>query len=98
MSHKPRSPFTICLFKKEAEAAVCLGIDFSTVNVEALRNGRLHLRHGTGCVGGDITRNPVASVHYERPFIHSGLGRGDEVLVADPAGPGGVDEGVGVEY
>lgn len=97
MPHKPCSPFTICLFEEETKPAVCLGIDLGPVNVEPLRDGRLHLRDSTGGVGCDITRNAVASVHDERAFIHPGLGRGNEVLVTDPAGPGGVDEGVGVE-
>ncbi|RDW76326.1 putative pentafunctional AROM polypeptide [Aspergillus mulundensis] len=100
--HVPRSPagrprFRIDLLEEEAEPAIGLGIDLDAVDHEALRDGRLELGDGARGVGRDVAREPVAAVHDERALVHACFRPRDEVSVVQAAGPGRVDDGVGVE-
>lgn len=99
MANESSQPSPIrLLLKKEAEAAVALGVNVASFNGEALRYGRFHLRDGTGRVSINVGGRAVDAVHDEGAVVHSGFRAFYEAFVVCPPGPGGVDVGVGVEY
>lgn len=98
MPHVPRTPLAvISLDPEETEAAVTLGVRFTSIQVEALRDGGLHLGDGTSSFAVDVGADAMAAVHDEGTVVHPLLGCRDEVEVVRPAGPGGVNVCVGVE-
>ena len=106
MPHKPSSPFSLlntaflrrpCLLPEETEAAVRLGVSLTPVDIEALRDRRLHLGGGTRGLGVDVRSSPLAAVHDPATGVHIGLTRGDEVAEGSASGPRGVDDHVVVE-
>ncbi len=99
MAHQLGAPLTTFghFDPEEAEAAIALGVDLAAVDVESLRDGRLHLGHGARRLGVDVGADPVASVHDERALVHARLRRRDEVQVVRPPRPCRVNVRVGVE-
>lgn len=97
MAHKHGLPLILHLDPEEAEAAITLGVGFHPVEVEALRDGRLHLGHRARRRAVDVRADAVAPVHDERPGVHASFRRRDEVEVVRPTRPGRVDVGVRME-
>jgi hypothetical protein len=97
MANEPRPPYIIHFYKEKAEPAVGFDVEIDVVVHKALCNCCFELgdcaRAGWVYVGGAA----VAAVHDEGALVHAGFGGRDEVFVGYPAGPGGVDVGIGVE-
>lgn len=74
MPHVPGLPLPLlCLEPKEAESAVALGIGFGAIEVEALRDRRLHLGHRARGLGVDVGADPVTAMHDEGARVHATL-------------------------
>lgn len=102
MPHEPSPPLSVVivlffLLPEEAEPTVRLHVDLALVQHKALRDGGLHLRHGTGGGGLDVSGGAVDAVHDEGTAVHAGLGGADEVLVEGATSPGGIYVCIGVE-
>ena len=92
MSHIPGAPFTgFSLDPKEAEPAVTLRISLTSVQIESLGNGGLHLGHSTGRVEIDITSDSVTAMHDEGTVVHALLRGCDEIEMMRSSRPCRVD-------
>lgn len=98
MTHILGPPLTLEFFgPKEAESTVALGVDFTAIDHEALRDSGFHLGGSAAGLGIDISTDAMAAVHDKDAVVHAFLRRGDEVEVMSPTCPGGVDVRVWVE-
>ena len=73
---------------KEDEAAVAFHVELDTIEIEALRDGGLHLADRTRGGGVQIDEGAVFAVHYKVAVSTPTFGYFDEVVDAEAAGPG----------
>lgn len=74
MPDKLGTPFTILGSEpEEAETAITLSVNFTTIKLESLRYRSFHFRYGTSCFSIDICANSMATMHNEGAFVHPSL-------------------------
>ena len=89
MSYKSCTPLSYpdignpvrALLPEEAKTAVRFSIDFASIDLEALSNDGLQLRHSTRCFTIDVRAGTIAAMHYEGSIVHTNLGKLEEVSV-----------------
>lgn len=82
MPDVPSTPFPFPSFSvgggldldpEETKPTIALGVDLAPVEVEPLRDGGLHLGHGSGRIKIDVRRDAVTTVHDEGSIVHAPL-------------------------